>query len=66
MTLFLCGFFFIAHLSGKHNALFTSGLSSMFDGVALTLSEIKFFRSVQYITINKFGTLSSLITAKAV
>lgn len=66
MTLFLCGFFFIAHLSGKHNALFTSGLNSMFDGVALTLSEIKFFRPVQYVTINKFRTLSSLITAKAV
>lgn len=39
-------FFFLAHLSGKHNALFTSGLSSMFDGVALTLSEIKFIRPV--------------------
>lgn len=40
--------FFIAHLSGKHNTLFTSGLCVAFDGVAVTVTK----ESVSFIVVS--------------
>lgn len=55
MTLFLCVFFFfIAHLSGKHNTLFTPGSGAAFDGAAPTLAQSKSIQTLEYVTVG-FG-----------
>lgn len=47
MALFLC-VFFIAHLSGKRNTLFTPGPGAAFDGVA----QSKSIQTLEYLTIS--------------
>lgn len=51
MALFLC-VFFIAHLSGKRNTLFTPGPGAAFDGVAPTLAQSKSIQTLEYLTIS--------------
>lgn len=48
-------FFFIAHLSGKHNTLFTPGPGAAFDGVAPTLAQSKSIQTLTYVTVGNRG-----------